>query len=323
VTAGPTGQADRVSVTHAERLWFGPHDPVRAASAVARLGDGWLIAQDDAVHGGWWREPFSQVDRIRFLDPREGLDTFSEAAGTKRLKPDLEAACPVQTDDVAGVLLLGSGSLPNRMTGVLVELVGDEVRVQAQDLTALYHEVAEILEVDGSQLNLEGACVLTGRLRWFQRGHAGSGVPSTSVDLDLSAVVAAVQGRRPSGTVEVGGVRRYDLGCMDGLPLAITDAVALPDGRVCASAAAEDTTDPVADGPVAGSALALLGTDGDVEVVPLPPDVASHKVEGLAIEGVDGTVVRLLAVVDDDDPAVASTAFHLSLQTGPGSPRRD
>ena len=295
-------------------LWFGPQDPVRAASAVARLGDGWLIAQDDAVHGAWWQGPGEQVARIRLLASRRQLDVFSEDAGTKHLKPDLEAACSVTIDGRAAVLLLGSGSLPNRTAGVLVELVDGEVRVRSRDLTVLYRRVAAALEVAPDQLNLEGACVRGDQLRWFQRGHGRSGVPSASVDLDLVAVLHCVEGRLAGEAVDVGHVRRYDLGVLDGLPLAVTDAVTLPDGRVCVSATAEDLPDAVADGPIAGSVLAVLDERDRARVLPLPPGAAGLKVEGLAVAHVGPEVVELLAVVDQDDPGRASTALRLRLR---------
>jgi hypothetical protein len=96
--------------------------------------------------------------------------------------------------------------------------------------------------------------------------------------------------------------------------LAITDAVTLPDGRICVSATAEDAPDAVADGPVLGSALALIGaSSSDVDVLSLPSAIADCKIEGLALMGDQAAGVRLLAVVDDDDPSIASPAFSLAL----------
>jgi hypothetical protein len=68
------------------------------------------------------------------------------------------------------------------------------------------------------------------------------------------------------------------------VPLGITDAVALDDGRVLVSAAAEDTDDPVADGPVSAAALAVLDGEELVAWTLLPADAsgAVPKVEGLA-----------------------------------------
>src|SRR5689334_19412677 len=108
----------RLTVRGETALIFDDGSPVRAASAVAPFGDGWLIAQDDATHAAW-RRPGSTVP-VRVIDPVEGFDVFSSAAGTKHLKPDFEAAFGVGD----GVLLLGSGSTPARMRASLVTAGG-------------------------------------------------------------------------------------------------------------------------------------------------------------------------------------------------------
>jgi hypothetical protein len=41
-----------------------------------------------------------------------------------------------------------------------------------------------------------------------------------------------------------------------------------------------------------------------------------HKIEGLALAGVRGDEVRLLAVVDDDDPTKPSTEVDLRVVLG-------
>jgi hypothetical protein len=297
---------------------------VRAASAVTPWGDGWLIAQDDATHAAWWRPEIGEVERLRLLVSRAGLDLFDEASGTKVLKPDLEAACPVQIAGRPAVLLLGSGSLLPRTDGVLVVDTGAGIAVHTTDLAPLYARVQAALGLSDGQLNLEGACVVGDRLRWFQRGHGRSRVASASVDVDLEGIIATIRGEGSVAAIELGEVRRYDLGTMGGWPLTITDAVTLPDGQVCVSATAEDAPDAVADGPVAGSVVAVLGEHGAPIVLPLPAPLATHKVEGLAVVDVlDDDTVGLLAVVDQDDPDVASLAIHLTLHLGdqPGAGR--
>lgn len=304
----------RIEVTATARLRFGDDDPVRAASGIAPLEDGWLVAQDDAVDAAWWRPRVDAVERVRVLPPRDDHVVFSDAAGTKHLKPDLEAACPVVVGGRPGVLLLGSGSLPARTSAVLVRASVAGLEVTSTDLTGLYERVRVAVGLRPADLNLEGACVVGDRLRWFQRGHGRTGVPSASVDVDLAGLLAALLDGGDPAAIPLTGTRAYDLGGLGGLPLAITDAVALPDGRVLASATAEDTPDAVADGPVAGSVLALLGEDRHPPVVGrLPDELRGHKVEGLALVGQDATAVRVVAVVDQDDPAQPSPAAHLTV----------
>ena len=92
----------------------------------------------------------------------------------------------------------------------------------------------------------------------------------------------------------------------------MTDVVALPDGRMLVSAAAEDTPNAVDDGPVVGAALAVLDGDRVTDVAPLPrPGSGAYKVEGLAVREVTGDRVRLLAVVDADDPVLPSARLTL------------
>ena len=50
-------------------------------------------------------------------------------------------------------------------------------------------------------------------------------------------------------------------------------------------------------------------------VAPIPEvDGHVHKVEGLALRGIDGSTVRLLAVVDDDDPATPAAELDLRVE---------
>ena len=127
------------------------------------------------------------------------------------------------------------------------------------------------------------------------------------------------------------GVRRerarYELGEVEGVGLAVTDAAALPDGRTLFSAAAEDTPNAVDDGPVVATALVLVD-DLDVLAVAPIPEVGGHvhKIEGLALREVRRNELHLFAVVDDDDPArrlpSSTYACRWPSWAGSSSPRR-
>lgn len=297
-------------VESVSRLRFADGSPVRAASAVVPLGSGFLVVQDDATHGAWVRALGTQP--VRLLPPVAGLDTFEESAGTKHLKPDLEAACPVTVGGRDAVLLMGSGSSGHRMRWCLAEPQGDEVHARTADLAPLYATVAEVLDVPLDMLNLEGACVVGDRLRWFHRGMASAGLLPASVDLDVASALAVFDG---GAAPEVSGLRAYDLGEVAGVGLAVTDAVLLPDGDLLLSAAAEDAPNPRDDGPVVGSALVRVSGDQVTDVTPLPlVDGQVAKVEGLMVLEEDEKQVRLLAVVDVDDPGTPSLALHLRMR---------
>ena len=306
-----------IEVQSVTPLVFADGSPVRAASAVARLGRGWLVAQDDATHAAWWRDHL--VERVQIFGPVEGHELFTEECGTKHLKPDLEAACEVEVDGAGGVLLLGSGSALARMRAALVTLGADQPHVVTADLSSLYAAVATVLGVAEDELNLEGAAVLGRTLRWFHRGLPSAGVPTASVDLDLTHLVDVVGGSGEAGALTVRSGREYDLGSVEGVGLAVTDAVALGEfpgasQPLLASAAAEDAPNARDDGPVVGSALAVLDGDRLLTSIELPAlDGRVCKVEGLALVEHDAAGALVLATVDADDPIAPSLALELRL----------
>ena len=305
----------QVQVEGVRPLQFDDGSPVRAASALAPLGGGWLVAQDDATHAAWVRG--GSIERLRLLPPVEGHEVFGQAEGTQHLKPDLQAACGLLLDSGApGVLLLGSGSTERRRRAVLVAEGADgaEPQVASGPLDALYDAVARALAVPQGQLDLEGVARNGAVLRWYQRGNLAAGVPSGSVDVDLPGLVEALLGRLDPGQVRIKDPRTYDLGTVRGVGLAATDAVALPGGRVLLSAAAERAPDGHDDGPVVGAALALLDGGAVLDLVGLPEvGGAVQKVEGLGVVELLDDGARLLAVVDADDPLAASSELVLRL----------
>jgi hypothetical protein len=207
-----------------------------------------------------------------------------------------------------GLLALGSGSTPARMRGVLVS----ESSILVAGLAPVYARVGEALETSPDELNLEGATVVGAVLRWFQRGLPSAGAPSASVDVGLDDLLAVASGA--PAAVRVAGVRRYDLGTVDGVGLAITDAITLSGGLVLVSAAAEDAPTTYDDGPVVGSALALIDGDLLLEVAELPLlDGMVAKVEGLAVARERPGRLDLVAVVDADDPGVPSLLLELEV----------
>lgn len=300
----------QVDVIGSGRLRFDDGNPVRAASGIARLGDGWLVAQDDSTFGAWWRP--GSTTPLRLFPPIDGHDHFSEAAGTKKLKPDLEAACEVTVSGRDGALLLGSGSTGRRMRAALALHDGGANRVHAADLTELYRRVAAAFGLQLDQLNLEGATVHGEVLRWFNRGNLQAGIADQSIDVDLTTLLAVLLGEADPASVDVANVTRFAIGSVGDVGLAVTDAVALPDGTTLISAAAEDTPNAVDDGPVVAAALAVKGANGVVALAAIPHiDGGPQKVEGLALGEITATGATVLAVVDADEPDMPS--LHLTL----------
>ena len=195
-------------------------------------------------------------------------------------------------------LALGSGSTPARMRCVLLS----ESTIQVAGLgpsrpRRRSSRSGRPAQPRGRRRGLES-------LRWFQRGLPFAGAPSASVDVKLDGLLDHASGA--PAAVRVSAVRRYDLGTVAGVGLAITDAISLAGGLVLVSATAEDSPSTYDDGPVVGSALAC-STANTCSTWPLPLlDGEVAKIEGLALVGHRDDVLDLVAVVDADDPEVPS-----------------
>ena len=302
----------QIEIEQVERLRFDHGGPVRAASAVTGFGNGFLVVQDDATHAAWFVD--GRATPLRLLPPVDGLEAFDEPSATKHLKPDFEAACAILDGADPALLVMGSGSSPARMRWVLLKLEQGRPHTRVADMTGLYRVAADALDVPLDALNLEGACTSV-----TPCGGSTAVCPRRGSPPPASTSTWSTCWRRPRPRgcreITVAASRRYALGSVANVGLAITDAVALPGHGVLCAAAAEDSPNTRDDGPVVASALVLLRDDGvaDAALLPLIEGVVA-KVEGLMlVEASDGWA-RLLAVVDGDDPRAESLAVTLRVR---------
>jgi hypothetical protein len=276
---------------------------VRAASALVRLGRGYVVVQDDALFLAGLEGPAVSA---RALPSPDGVRQFDDARGNKAHKADFEAACVWPTPDGPALVVFGSGSTPRRER-LLIARGADPARFI--DGAPLYRAVRAALP-EGAPLNLEGAFQTAGGgLRLLQRGNGAGGVDAT-IDLDGRWLDALEAGHPPAVT----GWARWSLGVLGGVPLTFTDGCPLSEARWMFCAAAEASPDAVADGPVAGSALGWADDAGGAwaPLTDARGDVVACKVEGLARVSPG----EALVVVDADDPEVPSELLRVRL-TGP------
>lgn len=267
-----------------------------AASGLVCASDRLYVIGDDELHLAQFARAGAEPGRLIRLFAGS-LPQAHKAR--KAAKPDLEVllALPPATGWPHGALLaLGSGSTERRRRGVLAEFdrQGEVGQVRVLELASLYTVLAAAVD----ELNIEGAVVAGDRLILFNRGNSAH--PDTvAMAVDLAC---ATKG----GATEILSRTSIRLGLADGVPLAVTDACALDDGTMLVSAVAEDTNNAYDDGRLAGAAIAVLNADlRPVRVEAIDPPV---KIEGLhALR--DGDQIRLLAVNDPDDPAVAGGLY--------------
>jgi hypothetical protein len=291
---------------------------VRSASGITRVAGCIAVVQDDASFVAVVDAATGLARAITLPAGEGGLRQFDDLRGNKRFKLDLESCVTVDDENGREMLLaFGSGSLPARERIVLVRAVGsDDADARVIDASALYAGFHAATDFSGSELNVEGATVVGGALRLFNRGN---GAPrgelrpvNASCDLDLAALLAWLRDPGTAPPPQPRDVVQYDLGAIAGVPLTVTDAATLG-GAVLYSAAAEASPDATRDGPVAGCAIGIIAGNSAryCEVEGIDGGPYPGKIEGILPLAPD----RLLAVVDPDDPRVPSVLLEMIVRS--------
>lgn len=279
-----------------------------AASGLVRLRQRLYVVADDELHLGVFEEQAAPGAAgtdcapgtlVRLL---EG-DLPRDKGQRKKAKPDLEtlAQLPPLPGCPAGALLaLGSGSKPQRETGVLVGLDVQGIpngRMARVDLAPLYAPLRKRFD----DLNIEGAFMLSGDFLLLHRGNKGD-ARSACIRFDWNLIapwLAGLQTKPPSAK----SVQLMVLGDVDGVPLGFTDGTALRGGAWAFCAVAENTDNSYHDGCCVGSAIGIVAPDGQLRQLQLLE--GAPKVEGLTAQvlgtGLDSEWVFTL-VTDPDAP---------------------
>jgi hypothetical protein len=271
-----------------------------AASGLAQVHDRLYVVADDEHHLAVFDLTSRAPGRLmRFF---EG-DLPEAKKKRKALKPDIEVLVylPALPGSPCGALLaLGSGSRPNRNTGVLVRLGRDgevESIIKRIDLAPLYAS----LRVHFADLNIEGALVVGDELLLLQRGNKGC-TTNACIHFAWAEVLPWLLGQS-AAPLQATALRYYDLGAIAGVPLGFTDGAALAGGAWVFSAVAESVDDSYNDGACVGASIGMVDANGTLRSMrALAP---SFKVEGIAAH-LEGDALTLTMVTDADDPAIAS-----------------
>jgi hypothetical protein len=284
------------------------HSFLSAASGLVVRGATLWVVADDAQCLAVFDLDGAEPGR---LIPVFAGDLPRDAAQRKRVKPDFEILLALPAAEGCRLLALGSGSTARRMRGAVVDLPGasdsggefrgESARVRPLDLGPLFAALAPLVP----QVNLEGAVLRGEHLLLFNRGTMAA--PASQVlEVPLAAVLAG-------GAVAVTLRAELTLPRCAGVPLTVTDACGLDDGRILLSTVAEATADSYADGASVGAAIVELNADFTLRAVePLNPVL---KVEGLSAR-VTADGVQLLCVTDADDPERASGVYRGVLERG-------
>ena len=234
---------------------------------------------------------------------------FATGRLPKHTKPDLECmAALTWPDGRPGLLLLGSGSQPNRARGWFVP--HQNPVPEPVDLAPLYALLAPLLPT-GVVLNLEAAATTATELLLFQR-TVGRADAALLFVLPLAEVLRLLtQAGSPAPAVHQ---LVFELPLLGGCPAGFSGATFV-DERLFVSASVENTADAVLDGDVLGSYVGVVDVAAGQATLALLawPDGRPYlgKVEGLAVRRqlAPGQFELLLVTDDDAGGSTAATAL--------------
>lgn len=280
---------------------------VRAASGIARFGDGFAIVQDDASFVALT----GRDARARAIALPRGPDArrrFEKRLGNKNHKLDLESCFAVGHGEGERLFSFGSGSIPVRER---ILVLGTDGAPRIVDATGLYRA----LRVSGGFTddalpNIEGVAIVGTHVRLFHRANGESGGTTRSVDMRVDAFLAWIDGAGVLPAFEA--PIHYDLGTISGVALSFTD-VSSHDASMFFLCCAEDSPDAIDDGAVLGSMVGVM-RGGEARMAPLIDDTRMSralKAEGLVI---DAEASRAFVVLDQDDPDVPSDLCEVALE---------
>ena len=279
---------------------------VEAASGLVIVDGTLYIVSDDQLYLAVFPDMGKEPGHVTPLLEGHLSDDQSKR---KEEKPDLESLSPLEPFDRfehGGLVTVGSGSSEHRYHGAFAAFAGDGsiddvVFLDARPLMADLRG-----RIPG--LNLEGTATSNDVLRVLQRGNF-EGSFNAHLDLDLALLRKQIARGGPLTPELVRGVKRHELGQMQGVRLCFSDADTLPDQRIVFSASAEPD-EGGDDGSSLGSSIGLMSPEG--EILELEPIDVQVKVEGLAVVPEDGTISAYM-VTDEDDPEVPSDLWRVIL----------
>lgn len=289
----------------------------RPAHVRSGSGLGWLrtreklvIIQDDASFLALVDPITKHATSVTLPWERGGRRQFDSTRGNKSEKLDLEACIVVPIEEgVDRLVAFGSGSSSMREKVLVVDFTAEDLDAQLVDASSLYKEFRARTGFSGSELNIEGACIVGGTVRFFQRGNgsASGDLPAidATCDVDLMQLLSYLDAPQARDIPSIGDVHVYDLNQIENVKLTFTDATMQGDSLYFL-AAAEASPNAVDDGPVAGVVIGIANEEA-VRFAPLASaDGAPFllKAEGLVPnpyrEG------EFFIVTDRDDPELAS-----------------
>lgn len=271
-----------------------------SASSIEYFDKKLYVMGDDATNLLVLDTNLNHIDSIPFL-------TYPGKRIPKDIKPDLEASA-LNADNL---FLFGSGSLsPHRNSGWKYNL-----RTKVKDSINLEPLYLKIKEKGIEQINIEGACLLSGKLILVSRGNKDYRynhfiiTDEQSLTADSSFQVSIIPFEIQKDTASFKGI--------SGL------CYVKESNQLIMTVSTEDTRDTYTDGAIGKSYLWIInsfsnklnsktiGADKIIELEEIDPRFKNQKIESATVIGETSKMINIVLVADNDDGS--STIFKMSI----------
>ncbi len=295
---------------------------------MAWVGDRIALVQDDANFIALVDPVSGHADAITLPAGKDDARTFDVVRGNKKHKLDLEAMTRVPMASGTMLVAFGSGSKKRRENVLTLRFAGREPRAVHDHLALvplpdLYAALRAEHRFAGSEMNIEGALYLDGKIRLFGRGNGEARDDrhplDATCDINWRQLAAHITNPHADTVPAITRITQYALGDVDGVAFGFTDAIRADRTTVLYSAAAEASKDAESDGEVGGSALGVIPNDrrNGPRWAPVLDETGvpfTGKIEGVVLDPSDAS--RALVVVDVDDHTCPSELCEVVL-SGP------
>lgn len=267
---------------------------ISAASGLLYLNKLFYVCADDELSLSIYEVGKSQaIKRIQLLQGELPKDT----AQRKKLKPDFESI--LFLDDLNSILVLPSGSTPQRMKGCLVK---NEV-VTEVDFSRLFTQIIQKIP----ELNIEGVAAVNKSILLFNRGN-GENQLNAVIKIDLDAFCKEIIDTKVITEKSLLNIKHFSFGNKNAQNLGITDVVFDGDKLIWFLAVAEDTESTYHDGEFLGAYVGAMDIECNI-IYQERLDIIT-KPEGLAL---DEKNKKMYIVTDPDDRSKSSELLVLEL----------
>ena len=268
---------------------------VPSASGIEYIQNSYYVIGDNVPWIAVLDSSFSQIDRYALGDYSPSQDGILPKAD----KHDFEAMTEISWKGKSHLLIFGSGSKqPYRFECKMIDLQ-EKHAIQTFSLQKLYARIQEEAKLDPSELNIEAAAEVNGKLYLFNRGK------NKLVVMNTGHFFAFMQEVSTELKLKVYSI---DLPEIKDIRAGFSGAAGDEEhNRIIFTASVEDTDDWVKDGEILGSFVGVIDLENlQQHYTPETAQIVGQdkketfKVESITLVENEGDVVECVLVTDND-----------------------